>query len=170
MLNQSINRVKNLNITPINIAQNIKQQKNENIDIQLNSHLKKLKINNFLNSENQSIKKRLNLNFQKFKQSFSQNTKYLSPEKLYFLSVNKNSDFEEKNKNQPYDDDFRPKLNIPKFEQYSNYILSKERNIYKEFVEENGNIKRNDLNKINNLNKSKLDFVSNISNQLRKIY
>ena len=44
MLNKSIDRVKNLNFNPINIVQNIKQQKNENIDIQLNSHLKNLKL------------------------------------------------------------------------------------------------------------------------------
>ena len=171
MLNQSnINNFQNLNNNPINIAQKIKEQKNENINIQLNSKLNILKKNTFPDLEKQSVKKRLNLNFQKFKQSFSQNTKNLSPEKLYFLSVNKNSDFENKNKDQPYEGDFFSKLIMPKFEQFSNYILSKERNIYKEFIEETGNIKKNDLNKINILSRSKLDYVSNISHELRKIY
>ena len=135
---------------PLNNLQNNQEQDNK-IYEKLNKDIKSLNKNDPQGLIKQTIKNTFGLNFQKFKNNFTnRNTQILPTEKLYFLSHNLLSGFE-KNKKQISSEDVLSKNNGQKFEQVSNNILMREKDYYKEFIEVNGNIGLNDLNVINNI-------------------
>ena len=161
MLNPNNNEsFHNLNIHPINPLQNV-QIENRNEINQIKDNIKNIdEKNNLPIKIKQSIKASLGLNFKKFKNSFSNNISNFSPDKLYFLAINLKSRFEYKNKNKMNIGEYISKYNAQKFELISNNILSKERDINREFIEENNILK----NKIDNLS-----IINNITSEFRKL-
>ena len=134
---------------------NIQNQRNpdieeyKNLSSQINKQLNSFDVQNPKGIIKQSVKNALGLNFDKFNNSYSRNLNNLGINKIYVLSHRLRSNIE-KNKVPQQNYDFS-KLNAQKFEQISNNILGREKDYYKEFIEINGDIELNDMNKINNL-------------------
>ena len=134
---------------------NIQNQRNsieeeyKNLTSQINKQIKSFDVKNPKGIIKQSMKNALGLNFNKFHNSYSRNLNNLGIDKIYLLAHNLRSNIEKNNDSQQ-NFDFS-KLNARKFEQISNNILGREKDYYKEFIEINGDIELNDMNKINNI-------------------
>ena len=142
-----------INIIPQNQSQNQRNTEEEfkNITSRINNQLKSFEFENPKGIIKQSLKNTLGLNFSNFNNTYSRNIHNFGVDKIYILSHNLRSNLE-KNKIPQANFDFS-KINAQKFEQISNNILSREKDIYKQFIEVNGDIGLNDLNNINNITK-----------------
>ena len=142
-----------INIIPQNQSQNQRNPEEEykNLSSRINNQLKSFEFENPKGLIKQSLKNTLGLNFSNFNNNYSRNIHNFGVDKIYILSHNLRSNLE-KNKIPNPNFDFS-KINAQKFEQISNNILSREKDIYKQFFEVNGDIGLNDLNNINNITK-----------------
>ena len=142
-----------INIISQNQSQNQRNIDEEfkNLTSRINNQLKSFEFENPKGIIKQSLKNTLGLNFSNFNNTYSRNIHNFGVDKIYILSHNLRSNLE-KNKIPQQNFDFS-KINAQKFEQISNNILSREKDIYKQFIEVNGDIGLNDLNNINNITK-----------------
>ena len=132
------------------------EEEYKNLSSRINNQIKSFDLENPKGLIKQSIKDTLGLNFTNFNNSYSRNMHNFGVDKIYILSHNLRTNIE-KNKIPQPNFDFS-KINARKFEQISNNILGQEKDYYKQFIENNGDIGLNDLNNINN-----------ITNELKKI-
>ena len=121
----------------------------KNLSSKINTQLNSFDVQNPKGIINQSLKNAVGLNFKKFNNSYSENLHNLNVDKIYLLSHNLRSNID-KNKIPQQNFDIS-RFKAPKFEQISNNILNKEKDLYREFVEKNGDIELNNLNNINNI-------------------
>ena len=121
----------------------------KNLSSKINTQLNSFDVQNPKGIVNQSLKNAVGLNFKKFNNSYSENLHNLNVDKIYLLSHNLRSNID-KNKIPQQNFDIS-RFKAPKFEQISNNILNKEKDLYREFVEKNGDIELNNLNNINNI-------------------
>ena len=147
-------------------------QRNQEEDYKLlssriNNQLKSFDSENPKGIMKQSLKDALGLNFTNFNNSYSRNLHNFSVDKIYILSHNLRTNIE-KNKIPQPNFDFS-KINARKFEQISNNILGQEKDYFKQFIENNGDIGLNDLNNINNItNELKKINANNPSNYMQE--